>query len=124
MRNGLPWWLHVIFTFGTLTSWTAVLVAGFSTSDRWPHFGWVGDLERFLLFLASAAITRAAITNHETRLQISCWAVGALVFETARHWMAGRSNGVFGWCCCVAGAVFGAICARQIAHHLHWNGNW
>ena len=123
-RTGWPWWIHVTLAYATLTSWTAVLVSGFSTFDGWPSSGWAGNIERFVGFFACAFITRSTITNHETRLQISCWTVVAVIFEIGRQRMVGRSNGVLGWVIGLAGASIGAILARQIAHTMTWHNDW
>lgn len=123
-RVGWPWWIHVTLAYATLTLWTAILTAGLSTSGRWPSLGWTGNVERFLIFLVGAAVTRATITNHETRAQIMCWSILAVVFEVGRRRMVGRSNGALGWICSVAGAATGAVCTRHFAHGLSWHNDW
>ena len=121
---GWPWWIHVLSTFATLISWTLVLAMGFSASDRWPHYGALGNFERLVIFLAGSFITRATVTNHETRLQLSCWAASAVIVEVARRWVSGRSNGIKGWLASMVGAVIGAVLARHIAHDIHWRWGW
>ena len=118
------WWLHVTSTLATLISWTLVLAMGFSASARLPHSGALGNFERFGVFLVGAFITRATVTNHETRMQLSCWAAGAIIMEVARRGVSGRSNGIEGWLASMAGAVIGAISARYIAHHHFWRWGW
>ena len=123
-RTGWPWWVHITLAYATLTSWTAILSMSLATVDRWPRSGWFGNADRFCVFLAAAFITRATITNHETRIQVACWAVVALIVGLARRHVSGRSNGIMGWTSSIAGAALGAVTARQIAHALHWNNNW
>ena len=123
-RVGWPWWTHVTLAYATLTLWTAILASGLTRAERWPHSGWVGNVERFLIFLVGAVVTRATITNHETRVQVLCWSVLAAVFEVSRRSMAGRSNGALGWCSSVLGAAIGAVCTRHFAHHLGWHNDW
>ena len=123
-RVGWPWWIHVTLAYATLTLWTAILTTGLSTSERWPHSGGAGNVERFLIFLVGAVVTRATITNHETRVQVLCWSLLAVVFEASRRRSAGRSNGTVGWICSVAGAAVGAVCTRHFAHALSWHNEW
>ena len=123
-RIGWPWWLHVTLTFTTLTSWTFILTLFFVSDNFFPRLGNIGNIQRCGIFLISAFVTRATITNHETRLQLACWAVCALLFESSRFWMTGRWNGAGGLVCSVVGAIIGAVCARYLAHGLHWNGSW
>ncbi len=123
-RAGWPWWIHVTLAYATLTLWTAILTARLSTSERWPHFGWSGNVERAFIFFVGAVVTRATITNHDTRLQVLCWSVFAVVFEAGRRGMVGRSNGAIGWMCSFAGAVTGAICTRYFAHSFSWHNEW
>lgn len=122
--TGWSWWIHVTSTFATLISWTLVLAMGFSASERWPHYGTPGNFERFFIFLGASFITRATVTNHETRIQLSCWAASAIIVEVARRWESGRSNGIMGWLASMVGAVIGAVWARQIAHHVFWRWGW
>ena len=110
------WWIHVTLTLAALMSWTLVLTMGFSASDRWPHYGMIGNLERSIIFFTGSFITRTAVTNHETRIQILCWMVSAIIFELARQWMSGHSNRIVGWLASMAGTVVGAVPARYIAH--------
>ena len=124
MLTKWSWWIHVTSVFATLISWTLVLAMGFSASDRWPHYGSLGNFERFVIFLAGSFITRATITNHETRMQLSCWAASAIIVEVARQWVSGRSNGIMGWLASVIGAGIGAISARHIAHNDFWRWGW
>ena len=119
MLLGWPWWIHVTSTFATLITWTLVLAMGFSASDRYPHYGIAGNFERFVTF-----ITRATVINHETRLQLSCWAASAVIVEVARRWVSGRSNGIKGWFASMLGAVIGAVSARHIAHDVFWRWGW
>ena len=119
-----PWWIHVTSTFATLISWTLVLATGFSASDRWPHYGVLGNFERFVIFLTGSFITRATVINHETRIQLTCWAASAIIVEVARQRTSGRSNGVTGWLASMVGAVIGAVSARHIAHHVFWRWGW
>ncbi len=118
------YWLHITLTLATLVSWTLVLAMGFSASDRWPHNGLLGNAERFVIFLVGAFVTRIIVTNHETRVQLSCWAAGAIIVEVARRRMSGRSNGIMGWLASMAGAAIGAISARHIAHYHLWRWGW
>ena len=124
MLTKWSWWIHVTATLATLISWTLVLAMGFSASDRWPHYGALGNAERFAVFLVGSFITRATVTNHETRMQLSCWAASAIVVEVTRWWMIGRSNGVMGWLASMIGAGIGAIAARHIAHNDFWRWGW
>ena len=123
-RIGWPWWAHVTLAYATMTSWTAILTMAFLTLDRWPRVGWVGNVDRFFAYLIAAFITRATITNHETRIQVTCWAVVALIVGLVRRYVSGRSNGIAGWGFSIAGAAIGAVTARHIAHSLHWNNSW
>ena len=78
----------------------------------------------FVIFFAGSFITRATVTNHETRVQLSCWAASAIIVEVARQWMSGRSNGIAGWLASMVGAGLGAITARYMAHHYFWRWSW
>ena len=96
----------------------------FAPAGAWPHTGPRGNVERALLYFVVAAVTRATVTDHQTRLQIAALAAMAALFEISRAWFAGRSNGWAGWMSSTAGVIVGAILLRQIAHAYDWHWSW
>lgn len=116
----VPTWLAL----STLCGWATLTVLAVAPSEAWPHTGLRGNVERAVLFFIVAALTRATITDHRTRLQILALAVFAALFEACRGWIAGHSNGGTGWLSSTAGVIVGAILLRQIAHACSWHWGW
>ena len=108
----------------TLCGWASLAVIAVLPVGAWPHTGLRGNAERALLYFAVAALTRATITDHETRLQIAALAGMAVLFEVGRFWFAGRSNGWAGWMSSTAGVIVGAVLLREIAHAYDWHWGW
>ena len=118
------WLAHVAFGLATLSGWAALAVIAVLPAGAWPHTGLRGNVERALLYFVVAAVTRATITDHETRLQIAGLVVAAVLFEVGRFWFTGRSNGWAGWMSSTAGVIVGAILLREIAHAYDWHWGW
>ena len=110
------WSAHVALGMATLCGWAALAVIAVLPAGARPHTGLRGNVERAALYFVVAAVTRATITDHETRLQIAGLVVAAILFEVGRFWFAGRSNGWAGWMSSTAGVIVGAILRREIAH--------
>ena len=108
----------------TLCGWAMLAVLAVAPAGAWPHTGLRGNVERVCLYFLVAAVTRATITDHQTRLQIAALAVAAVLFEMGRAWFADRSNGLAGWLSSTAGVIVGAILLRQIAHAYDWHWGW
>ena len=118
------WSAPVALGFATLIGWAALAVIAVLPAGAWPHTGLRGNVERALLYFIVAAVTRATITDHQTRLQIAALAGMAVVFEVGRFWFAGRSNGWVGWMSSTAGVIVGAVLFREIAHAYDWHWGW
>ena len=114
------------FTLGSLTlcGWSALAVLAVAPTGVWPNTGIRDNIERAVLYFAVAAVTRATITDHQTRLQIAALVVMAILFEAGRAWIAGRSNGLAGWVSSSAGVIVGAVLLRQVAHAYDWHWGW
>lgn len=115
-----PLWPTATLGILTVSGWATLAVLAVLPVGAWPHTGIRGNVERAMLYFAVAAVTRATITDHQTRWQIAALAVVAVLFEIGRASMAGRSNGVAGWMSSTAGVVFGAVLLRQVAHACDW----
>lgn len=115
---------HAVLAFTAVCGWLTLAALAVAPSGAWPHTGLRGNLERAFLYFVVAAATRAAITEHQTRLQIFALAVAAVLFEMARAWTVGRSNGVAGWASSMAGVVVGAVLLRHVAHTYFWRLGW
>lgn len=107
-----------------LCGWLTIATLAVAPAGAWPHMGLRGNVERALLYFVVAAVTRATITDHQTRLQIAALAGMAVLFEVGRAWIAGRSNGLAGWMSSTAGVIVGAVLFRQIAHAYDWHWGW
>ena len=118
------WWVDATLKTLTILGWVTLAVLAFAPPGAWPHTGIRGNVERAALYFLVASVTRATITDHETRWQIAALAGGAMLFEAGRAWMAGRSNGVSGWIASTAGIAVGAVLFREIAHGYAWHWGW
>ena len=117
-------WPNAALGFLTFIGWATLAVLAVLPIGAWPHIGSRGNVERAMLYFVVAAVTRATITDHQTRWQIAALAVVAGFFEMGRALIAGRSNGVAGWMSSTAGVVVGAILLRQVAHARDWHSGW
>ena len=119
-----PWWVHVTLAFSTLCAWTVLLAIPFLPTGAWPQAGVRGNVERAALYFLVAAVTRATITDHQTRWQITALALAAVLLEVGRGWTVGQSNGLKGWASSTAGAIGGAVLLRHVAHTYFWRWGW
>ena len=103
-----------------VSSWVVLVVLAVTPGTAFPRTGWRGNMERALLYCIVAAITRAMITEHRTRWQLLALSISAILFETVRSRVSGRSNGVEGWLSSTLGAGLGAILLRKFAHAYFW----
>ncbi|RYB07177.1 hypothetical protein [Lichenibacterium ramalinae] len=118
------WWIHVTLALATLGGWTLLLALPWLSGAAWPGIGLRGNVERATLFFLVAAVTRATITDHQTRWQITALASAALLLEAGRGWTTGRSGGLAGWLSSTAGVVVGAVLLRHVAHTYFWRWGW
>lgn len=115
---------HVALTFSTVFGWMTLAMLAVAPSGAWPHTGSRGDVERAALYFVVAAVTRATMTEHQTRWQIASLAVVAILFEVGRAWVAGQSNGVAGWMSSTAGVIVGSVLLRYVVHTYFWRWGW
>lgn len=119
-----PWLAHATFGFLTVCGWVTLAALAIAPAGAWPHTGLRGNVERACLYFIVAAVTRATITEHQTRLQIAALGAMAILFEVCRAWIAGRSNGIAGWMSSASGVVVGAVLLRYVAHTYFWRWGW
>ncbi len=119
-----PWWVHAGFALASLCGWLSLAVLALRPNGSWPGSGVRGNIERAALFGVVAAVTRATLTEQETRWQIAALAVAAALFETVRRRRAGGSNGGPGWMASTTGAIVGAVLVRHVAHVYFWRWGW
>lgn len=98
--------------------WLVIVILSLLPGSERPHTGYSGNLEHFIAYLSTAAVTAFAFPAASLfRLALPfCLASG--LFELAQIAIPGRSPGVDNWMASSLGALAGIIAVRTVARPL------
>ncbi|MFG1371686.1 VanZ family protein [Xanthobacter oligotrophicus] len=98
--------------------WLVIVILSLLPGSERPHTGYSGNLEHFVAYLGTGAMTAFAFPAASLlRLALPfCLASG--LFEIAQTVIPGRSPGVDNWMASSLGAFVGIIAVRTVARPL------
>lgn len=94
--------------------WLVIVILSLLPGSERPHTGYSGNLEHFVAYLGTGAVTAFAFpTASLLRLALPfCLAAG--LFEIAQIFIPGRSPGVDNWMASSLGAFVGILAMRGV----------
>lgn len=103
-------------------SWTTLTVLSLLPGSERPHTGASGNTEHFVAYALAALVTRLAFQNSKSRYQLLAFSLSAAAFEICQIYIPGRSPGIDNWAASTAGALFGVLLGRLLAHRSPVSG--